>query len=805
MPISSPILNRRRASANGDPPSVPSRDRGLPVGVQRVRSDGAPLSSGTDGRNGLGNVLAVLAVASGSGLIAAVSGCAPTGLHGWDVALTSAFAAFLVLAASVAPPAVSGMLLIPLIAAGPPGHPPPRAGAGPSLLLAEPEPVKPKVSVASSVVAAVATVFLLRLPALGFFGLPSMLVAAALVPQLISLLARLPRRGASAAVLVIALAGTAVLATAAAMQGASARADALAGAAAARRGLQVVRDGDQEAAARDLAQAASLFGTAHDRLDTWWLRPLRLVPLAGQNLSATTSLVGVGESVSAAAAQAATVDLRAVWAEDGSLDVVELARARPRLAALEQAITEGALTLRAMSDTPWLLPVLRANMRDVTSDLQDAWPSAELGRRAAEALPRLLGGEAPRRYLVMFANPAEARELGGIMGSYLEITAEAGRVRVTSAGSAATLNSLPPSRLTEPARFTPRFLINDPLQYSQNWTGMTDLISVAAAAADLYQTRGGRSIDGVMYVDPQGIASLMALTGPVEVPGVPYRLTSENISQFLLTEQYRIFEDHAERKDLLNTIGAGTFTRLLRVGVPDPGALEATLGPAVRGGHLQMESFDDQVNGFLEAVRLRKRPANLGKGDHLFVVHANGAANKLDAFLHRHVRYDVELDAVNGALTASASVRLENRATDDLPAYVLGAPVGGVPGTNLVQLSIYTPHALKQAEVDGRAVEVEAQHERGLNRYLVQAPVQPGATALVNFELTGSVDTDDGEYHLSIGHQPVVHPDRVEVTVSLSRGSLKGASSFRRDGDRALTHLELREPIKLSLGVARDR
>ena len=47
----------------------------------------------------------------------------------------------------------------------------------------------------------------------------------------------------------------------------------------------------------------------------------------------------------------------------------------------------------------------------------------------------------------------------------------------------------------------------------------------ASAVAELYPQSGGQQIDGVLSVDPAGLAAMMRYTGPIEVPELREPLT----------------------------------------------------------------------------------------------------------------------------------------------------------------------------------------------------------------------------------------------------------------------------------------
>ncbi len=538
-------------------------------------------------------------------------------------------------------------------------------------------------------------------------------------------------------------------------------------------------------AGRQLGLASARLSAAESVLDAWWLEPGRLVPVIGQHLAAARAAAGpVAEVVEASLVASEGADIDRLRMSGGAIDLAMVEAMQGPLAEVRSTMLEGSRALRAV-EPGWLVPRVRSLIDGAAAELDQTLPEAVKAAEATRLLPGLLGADGERRYLVMFAMPAESRELGGIMSTYLELTARSGVVTITGRGTAGQLNQgAVAGALADPDDYPARFRINRPEEFATNWTAMSDLPLVTRAASSLYPAFGGRPIDGVVYVDPVGVAALMALTGPVELPALGLTIDRDTVVEFLDVGQYARFDDQTERKEYLTDIAGTTFERLLDGELPSPRELGAVLGPAARGGHLQFATLDPDAHGFLAGLFLlgrfpRPDDADLAGSDFLSVVQANGEANKIDSFLERRVDYLVDVDPGSGALTATVEVALTNTATLDLPDYILGVPPDGQPpGTNRVQLSIMTPHLLDGATVDEVAQPVEPQVELGWQRYLLFVDVPPGAERVVRFELTGRLDAEGG-YRLTLANQALIADDRVHVLVrDATSGATIGETEF---------------------------
>ncbi len=616
---------------------------------------------------------------------------------------------------------------------------------------------------------------LLHLRDVGPFGTTALLTASVVV-----LVAGLALQGDRQAArrLVFTLGGFAlalvVLASVATgVAAAQARANVEGGSNAARRGLELARDGDTVGAATELGVSARQLALADDQLNAWWIEPGRLVPIVGQHLAAARAATGpLAELVAASSAAIDLADVDQLRLSGGAIDLALIESMAEPLAGVEESMRDAATALGAVN-SPWLIPPVRSAIDEAAIELSETYPEAKKAALATSVMPRLLGADAPQRYLVMFAMPAEARELGGIMSTYLELTASNGRISVTDQGTAgqlnqAAMNGATEGALVDPDRYPARFIANNPDRFTTNWTSMPDLPLVAEAVSSLYPGFGGRPIAGVIYLDPIGVAGLMQLSGPVELPAIGRTIDASNVVEFLNVGQYETFDDQTERKDYLTDIAAATFDRLLTGDLPSPRELGRVLGPAARGGHLQMATLDEESNDFLRSLfMLGEFPAPTAGTDFLSVVQTNGAANKIDSFLERDIDYHVRLDEASGQAEVTVGVTLTNTATLDLPDYIIGIPPEGYPiGTTKVQLSIYTPHFLDTVTVDGSVELIEPQIELGWQRYLLFVNVPAGESKRVEFELDGAIDLDpEDPYRLVLANQALINDDHVHVLV----------------------------------------
>ena len=418
--------------------------------------------------------------------------------------------------------------------------------------------------------------------------------------------------------------------------------------------------------------------------------------------------------------------------------------------------------------SPWLLSPVADRLDRVRTEVADARPDVDLAARAVAVLPAMFGGDGgPSRWFVAFVTPVEARGRTGFMGNYAELTITDGQVDMTQFGRASDLEAsgTPGAQrtLTGPDDYLARYGRFAPAATWRNVTMSPDFPSVGQVIAELYPQSGGQPVDGVIAVDPAGLAALLAFTGPLDVPGIEQALTPDNAAGFLLRQQYLALPDTAGRVDALEALARTTFDRLTTGDLPGPRAVADTLGEAVAAGHLHLYAADPEQQDLIEDVGLDGALPTVGGGDSLAVVSNNAIGNKVDLFLQRQVTYDATWDPDTGDVAATATVTLTNTApSSGLPDYLigtsLGAPVPPPTGTNRTYLSVYSPWQLDAATLDGVPVEIERQPERGRYAYSLFLDVPPdGGARTLALELRGQVGTGD-RYRLDLASQPLATP-----------------------------------------------
>jgi hypothetical protein len=626
-----------------------------------------------------------------------------------------------------------------------------------------------------ALVCGLGVIALLRVGPVGFHGLSALVTLAAIVPILVSGYNHAGRRVQRRTRKIALVAGGVIgLMVAGAVLGLISVQGSLAdGLRAIDGGLAAARQADDDVAAEELAHAARSLAAADSTLSSWFVSPARSLPLIGPNLGAVSELSAQASDVANVTSLAATrADVDSLRFVGGRLDPAAVENMAGPILQVRLALDRMEASVDDVR-SPWLFAPVVSRIDRLDRQIAEAQPEADAAFTAIDVGPELLGSGGSARYLVLFTTPVEARGRTGFPGNYAELLVTDGKLSMPRFGRISELEQggLPSEQrsLQLPADYVSRYGRFDVTGTWRNLTMSPDFVAIAQAAIQLYPQSSGEPIDGVLSVDPVGLAALMRFTGPIDVPGLPEQLTADNTARFLMLDQYLLFSDQTQRTDLLETVARTTFDRLTSADLPGPRRVSEALDPMVDGGHIQFSPTKiETALKLLDSGVTGKMPFNEGD-DLVTLTTSNAGGSKIDLFLRRHEQYSARWDPETGRVEATLKVTLENTApASGLPNYVIGNVIGLPPGTNRSFVSIYSPLELTASRVGGQPAPVQSELEVGFNVYSTFVDIPPGASVEIELDLSGSVEGRN--YRLDMPVQPFAQADEVSVSVQATDG-----------------------------------
>jgi len=428
---------------------------------------------------------------------------------------------------------------------------------------------------------------------------------------------------------------------------------------------------------------------------------------------------------------------------NGAINIEPIERISPLLQNADTAVNQARQNIATIDRTTLIQPISDAVLT-LSRKLDQAAAITGPGARIARLAPPMLGSNGPRTYLVAFQNPAELRATGGILGSYAVIQADQGKITIIDQGGASSrklgIFEPPVTQLTTQQRqaYTDR-----PATYPQDVNLTPDFPTAAALFTQMYQTRTGNHINGVMAIDPIALSYMLKGTAPIDV-GDGVTVTSDNLVPVLLSTAYQKFDesDQSPRDAFLAHATALVFTEVMS-GKADRRAILDGLRKASDERRVLLysadptEQADIATTGISGAIDQDPTHPSIG------VYMNDGTGAKLGYYLHN------EVHVTNGACHADGRRELQVRVTmhynappNGLPAYVTGTTDLGKRGglqTNVLVQAPIDGH-VTDAHRDGTTTSIGRSTDHARETATTTVILNPDSSAQLDFTVLGPAD-----------------------------------------------------------------
>jgi hypothetical protein len=533
---------------------------------------------------------------------------------------------------------------------------------------------------------------------------------------------------------------------------------------------QQIRGGEVSAAKGTLAALRQETTAARDETDGVGWSVGGAMPLVGDDLRAVRTVAKVldelaGDGLPALLDVASGLDPQALAPKDGRVDLASLTEAAPRIAA-GLAVIRRAQAQIGEIEADGLMDQVGAAVGQLSDGLDKAAGLVGTADRAAKLLPRMLGANGPRNYLVLFQNNAEIRATGGMPGAYIVVHADGGAVRITDQGTAASdIKTFdPPVReldANQMALYTDR-----PAVFPADVNLSPDFPTAATLMRTMYQKRSGIAVDGVLATDPVALSYLLRATGPV-TPPEGAALTADNAVRLLLSEAYAKYPDPAEQDAYFAGAARAIFEALIK-GQGDAKGMVTALGKAAGERRLLMWSNDAGEETSLAGTVLEGRmPADTPDHPTVGVFLNDGSGGKLSYYL----THAAELSA--GACDEDGSRELHLKLTlgstapaANLPGYVTGLALSGDEYTSRTNVMIFSPTGggVVGAALNGKEVEFGTGLERDRGVAVLTVDLPPGTSQTYDVTIQPGVLPEGGAaVHPRLWTTPGVRPWQTAV------------------------------------------
>ncbi len=268
-----------------------------------------------------------------------------------------------------------------------------------------------------------------------------------------------------------------------------------------------------------------------------------------------------------------------------------------------------------------------------------------------------------RTFMLMLQNNMELRPGGGFLGQYAILKIKDGEVISTFFEDANLLDQRIDAKIAPPYPFTRMMDIKKWKFRDSNFS--PDFPTNVEKAKYFYRLAGRNSdFDGVIAVNAEVFNDVLALTGPITVPG--YNITFNSTDGALKLEEYvekrYIMNpeiDTQNRKEIMRKMAPMMIEKLFSLGNITK---MAELGhKELQNRNVMINFKDPQLQSLIESVYWDGRVAKDWNSDYLMMVDANMGALKTDHYIKRDVSYDVDLTLEKPTVTLN--IIYKNNAT----------------------------------------------------------------------------------------------------------------------------------------------
>ena len=524
-------------------------------------------------------------------------------------------------------------------------------------------------------------------------------------------------------------------------------------------------EGDVDAARKSFELLDESTSRAHNSTNgpLWWLGAH--VPILGRNVEAVRTVAReidqvVDEVLPGVVEVADKVRLETYRPKDGRIDLAAVAEAAPVMVKADEVLTAASRDVSEI-DADGLIGPLQTPMRQLQNRFESTAVAASAADDAAELLPGMVGGDGTKRtYLLLIMNNAEVRSLSGMPGSFAEISAKDGRLKMGEQGGIPEVLPLrkppPGAKLSKDEKLVFQTSIATDIR---DTTIHPDFPRTAQLAAAIAGKRWKQKYDGVIAVDPVTLGYMLNGIGPVDV-GDGVTLTSQNAVIEMLNGVYlrypieplkhdAIFENAARRIFDATVAGTGNSVAVIRALVRG-----VTEGRLMLWSRHEDEQKRIQTSGIAGSLDIRSGRPQVG-----VYVNDNGST-KMEFYLGMNTSLRSEQCFDGGSQELRTTTTLVSDApanASTLPLSIVGLSYFVKPGNMKLGVMIFGPKGgeIESMTVDGQPAPVSGAELYGRPVAKVARELGPGQNSIILTTMkTAAASPGDPELRTTPGIRP---------------------------------------------------
>jgi len=506
--------------------------------------------------------------------------------------------------------------------------------------------------------------------------------------------------------------------------------------------------GDTTTAVKSIAtHAGTAVLAAHDPV---W-RVVEGAPYVGDNLRAVRL---ASESLEELTAQLALPILDAF---DSPSDSPVLGRVVPLMESAGPRVGELSRQVAEVQKSPSLVAQVRSGVDQVAQVLDVAAPALEL-------MPRMLGSEGPKNYLMVALNNAELSGPGGVAASQTLIRADHGNITIARQADSSQYKigavvdvPLDPSTVD---------ILGDVMLRMPNTAVSRPDFPTAAKLLTAFWKRDIQNdqIDGVFSIDPIALSHVFEATGPITV-STGDKATSDNIVRLLLKDVYARYSDPSKGDVFFKEVATAVFDKVSK-GKFDLRKMLSAVQDGIAAGSVMLWSADPDIQKLVATMPVGGILPTDNVAQTMTGVFLRDASDgsKIDYYMKAGITASATCSASGSSeFTTTVKLKLDisKASAIKLPPYVTGNQWGA--RTYSTEIFVYGPPGTtvtdKKLDSGVRARKTRQDLGRPVTKFTVE--LKPGETRTFVMTSTGT----GGPYGpLTVRTTPMVTP----VTVATS-------------------------------------
>lgn len=549
-------------------------------------------------------------------------------------------------------------------------------------------------------------------------------------------------------------------------------------------GLQDVsqlRDADTMNAAIEQAQVHA--SAAKEIADGALWRVASYVPVLGDDVTTVRGMVNVvdglvGETLPSLATTVQTLMNSGLSSGgEGQLNLQPIVDAQEGFAQANELVQQQADTINALPQPH--IGVVRSAYEQGKEQINKVADMLDQVSGMVQAMPKLLGQDGPRTYLLAAQTTSEQRSGGGLVGSLGTMQVDNGNISVGEFHSNGEFLTLGESATAEE-----HDVFSDPLYFSFD---VRDLFAVPdfSRTAEMLNTVWQRSeyacdIDGVIAIDPLFIQEMVRINGDITLDNGQV-LTGDNTAEFMLNGIYKAFDPDTQNmyfEYVASAVMDGAFSNMTMDKMMQ---IAQAMGSLAEGRHFYAYTFHEDEAEYFQGAGFAKNAPDSETDPEVGIYMNEQNASKLGWYLQRSSTVTRTACNEDGSQVYHVTFSITNTLTSDEMAgattYILGGAQPGVngivapAGTSAQRMLFYAPAggSITNLTASGDVRDQENKTMDGKNLITNVAYIAPGETVTFDFDVTTSAKA---ESDLRLDQTPAGWLDE-NVTYDTSACSIK--------------------------------